>query len=78
VLVLAQWLKQCGIRTVAMEATVLYWIALLQILEEEGLEVALVNACYMKNVPGRKSDVAECQGATPSFSGAAARLLPSS
>jgi transposase len=60
-LLLAHWLKQCGIRTVAMEATGVYWIPLFQILEEEGLEVCLVNARHVKNVPGRKSDVADCQ-----------------
>jgi hypothetical protein len=60
-LALARWLKQCGIRTVAMEATGVYWIPLFQILEEEGLEVCLVNARHVKNVPGRKSDVADCQ-----------------
>ena len=60
-LALAHWLKQCGIRTVAMEATGVYWIPLFQILEERGLEVCLVNARHVKHVPGRKSDVADCQ-----------------
>jgi transposase len=60
-LLLARWLKQCGIRTVAMEATGVYWIPLFQILEEQGIEVCLVNARHVKNVPGRKSDVADCQ-----------------
>jgi transposase len=60
-LALAHWLKQCDIRTIAMEATGVYWIPLFQILEEEGLEVCLVNARHVKNVPGRKSDVADCQ-----------------
>jgi transposase len=60
-LALAHWLRQCGIGTVAMEATGVYWIPLFQILEEQGLEVCLVNARHVKNVPGRKSDVADCQ-----------------
>jgi transposase len=60
-LLLAHWLKQCGIHTVAMEATGVYWIPLFQILEERGFEVCLVNARHVKNVPGRKSDVADCQ-----------------
>jgi transposase len=60
-LALAYWLKECEIRTVAMEATGVYWIPLFQILEERGLEVCLVNARHAKNVPGRKSDVADCQ-----------------
>ena len=60
-LALAHWLKQCDVRTVAMEATGVYWIPLFQILEEEGLEVCLVNARHVKHVPGRKSDVADCQ-----------------
>lgn len=58
---LADWLKHCGIRTVAMESTGVYWIPLFQILEEHGFEVYLVNAHYLKNVPGRKSDVSDCQ-----------------
>jgi hypothetical protein len=60
-LAMARWLKQCDIRTVAMEATGVYWIPLFQILEERGMEVCLVNARHVKNVPGRKSDVADCQ-----------------
>jgi transposase len=55
------WLKQCGIRTVAMESTSVYWIPLYQILETEGFEVFLVNAQYVKHVPGRKIDVSDCQ-----------------
>jgi transposase len=60
-LLLARWLKQCGIHAVAMEATGVYWIPLFQILEEQGIGVCLVNARHVKNVPGRKSDVADCQ-----------------
>lgn len=58
---LADWLQQCGIRTIAMESTSVYWIPLHQILEERGFEVYLVNGQYVKNVPGRKSDVSDCQ-----------------
>ena len=57
----ADWLQRCGIRTVAMESTGVYWIPLMQLLESRGLEVYLVNARYAKNVPGRKTDVADCQ-----------------
>jgi transposase len=58
---LAEWLKQCGVKTVAMESTGVYWIPLFQILEERGFEVYLVNARHMKNVPGRRTDVSDCQ-----------------
>lgn len=58
---LADWLKSCAITTVAMEATGVYWIPLFQILEDRGFEVCLVNARHVKNVPGRKSDVQDCQ-----------------
>lgn len=58
---LAEWLKRCGIRTVAMQSTGVYWVALQEILEQEGFEVCLVNARGTKNLPGRKSDVQECQ-----------------
>lgn len=58
---LADWLIECKIDTVAMEATGVYWIALFQILEARGIEVCLVNARHVKNVPGRKSDVQDCQ-----------------
>jgi transposase len=58
---LAQWLLQCGIKTVALESTGVYWIPLFQILESYGLAVKLVNARHVKNVPGRKSDVQDCQ-----------------
>src|SRR5579884_1367763 len=54
---MAEWLKQCGIETVAMESTGVYWIAPFQILEAEGIEVLLVNARFVKNVQGRKSDM---------------------
>ncbi len=58
---LADWLKQCGVKTVAMESTGVYWIPLFQILEDRGLEVCLVNARHVKNVPGRRTDVCDCQ-----------------
>jgi len=58
---LADWLAVCGIETVAMESTGVYWIPIYEILEERGLEVVLVNARHVKNVPGRKSDVLDCQ-----------------
>jgi transposase len=58
---MANWLKQCGIRTVAMQSTGVYWIAVYDILEQAGLEVYLVNARDTKNLPGRKSDVQESQ-----------------
>jgi transposase len=58
---LAEWLKTCGIQTVAMESTGVYWIPVFEILEERGFEIKLVNARHVKNVPGRKSDVLDCQ-----------------
>ena len=58
---IVQWLVGCGVRSVAMEATGLYWIPLYQLLEDAGLKVCLVNARHVKNVPGRKSDVRDCQ-----------------
>jgi len=58
---MAAWLQQCRIRTVAMQSTGVYWVAVYDILEEAGLEVYLVNARDTKNLPGRKSDVQESQ-----------------
>jgi transposase len=58
---MAAWLKGCGIRTVAMQSTGVYWIAVQEVLEQAGIEVYLVNARGTKNLPGRKSDVQECQ-----------------
>ena len=58
---LANWLKECQVETVAMESTGVYWIPLFQILETQGFEVKLVNAHHVKTVPGRKSDVLDCQ-----------------
>jgi transposase len=58
---LVAWLVECGIRTVAMEATGVYWIPLYQLLSDAKVEIYLVNARHVKNVPGRKSDVRDCQ-----------------
>ena len=58
---LVQWLVDCAVRTVAMEATGVYWIPLYQLLEDAKIKVCLVNARHVKNVPGRKSDVRDCQ-----------------
>jgi transposase len=58
---LAEWLISCGVTTVAMESTGIYWIPVFEILEYHGLDVRLVNARHVKNVPGRKSDVLDCQ-----------------
>ena len=58
---LANWLAKCGIETIAMESTGVYWIPLFEILESRGFEVYLVNAHHIKNVSGRKSDVLDCQ-----------------
>src|SRR5437016_8335047 len=58
---LADWLQQCRVDTVAMESTGVYWIPLFQILEARGIEVCLVNAQHVRHVPGRKSDVLDCQ-----------------
>ena len=58
---MADWLVQCGIDTVAMQSTGVYWLPVYEILTERGLRVFLVNAMHTKNLPGRKSDVQECQ-----------------
>jgi len=58
---LADWLVTCGITTVAMESTGVYWIPLYDTLESRGIKVCLVNARHMKNVPGRRTDWHECQ-----------------
>lgn len=59
---IAAWLLQRGVKTVAMESTGVYWIPLFQILENHGLEVCLVNARHVKNVPGRrKTDRLDCR-----------------
>ena len=58
---LADWLVECGVDTVAMESTGVYWLPAFEVLEARGLKVYLVNARFIKNVPGRKSDVQDCQ-----------------
>jgi transposase len=58
---LADWLVQCGVTTVAMESTGVYWIPAYEILEQRGFEVVLVNARDAKHVPGRKTDVSDAQ-----------------
>src|SRR5690554_4850706 len=58
---LARWLLECGVDTVAMESTGVYWYHLYTVLLEYELEVYLVNAHHVKNVPGRKSDVADAR-----------------
>ena len=58
---LAHWLTECGVQTVAMESTGVYWIPLFEVLEERGFQVMLVDPRRIKNVPGRKTDVVDCQ-----------------
>lgn len=58
---LAEWLQSLGIKQVAMESTGMYWVGLYLMLEAHGMEVCLVNAQHVKHVPGRKSDVQDCQ-----------------
>jgi transposase len=58
---LVEWLQRCGVRTVAMESTGVYWIPLAQKLEAAGIEVVLANARHLRQVPGRKTDVKDCQ-----------------
>ncbi|MDE4147128.1 IS110 family transposase [Phaeobacter gallaeciensis] len=56
---LAAWFRSCGVTSVAMESTGVYWIPAFEILAAHGFEVILVNARYAKNVPGRKTDVSD-------------------
>ena len=58
---LAEWLAECGVETVVMESTGVYWIPLFGVLEERGFQVMLVDPRRIKNVPGRKTDVLDCQ-----------------
>jgi transposase len=58
---LADWLVRCGVTTVALESTGVYWIPLYELLEQRGIRPCLVNARHMKNVPGRRTDWHECQ-----------------
>ena len=58
---LANWLERCGVKTVVMESTGVYWIPIFEILEQRGFEVMVVNARDAKHVPGRKTDVSDAQ-----------------
>src|ERR1700738_810471 len=58
---LADWLLSCGVDTVALESTGVYWIPVYEVLEQRGLTVWLVDARQLKYVPGRKSDIQDCQ-----------------
>jgi len=58
---MVNWLLEQGVESVAMESTSVYWIPAYELLEEHGLEVLLVNARQISNVPGRKTDVLDCQ-----------------
>ncbi|WP_321574932.1 IS110 family RNA-guided transposase [Paraburkholderia franconis] len=58
---MADWLLACGVDTVALESTGIYWIPVYEVLEQRGLTVWLVDARQMKYVPGSKSDVQDCQ-----------------
>ena len=58
---MASWLIQCQITTVAMESTGVYWLPPYEMLEETGIRVCLVNSKHVKNVPGRKTDISDCQ-----------------
>jgi len=58
---MADWLQTCGIDTVVMESTGVYWVALYQILDARGIDVKVVNARHVKCLPGRKSDLLDCQ-----------------
>jgi len=58
---MAEWLRQQGVASIAMESTYIYWIPVYEVLEDAGFEVLLVNARTLKNVPGRKTDMHDCQ-----------------
>src|SRR6266850_8117849 len=58
---MARWLIDKGVQSVAMQSTGVYWMPVYEVLEQSGLEVYLVNARHTKNLPGRKSDIQECQ-----------------
>ena len=58
---LAEWLAECGVETVVMESTGVYWILLFGVLEERSFRVMLVDPRRIKNVSGRKTDVLDCQ-----------------
>ena len=58
---LRDWLRECAVKSVAMEATGVYWLPLYGVLEEAGLEAVMVNGKYTRNLPGRKTDMKDCQ-----------------
>ena len=58
---LRDWLKENGVRTVAMEATGIYWLCPYEVLEQAGFDVVVVNGKYVKNLPGPKTDMKDCQ-----------------
>jgi len=58
---MADWLQSRGVRSAVMQSTGVYWMPVMEILQQRGMEVYLVNARHTKNLPGRKSDIAECQ-----------------
>ena len=58
---LVRWLKECGVTTVAMESTGVYWIPVYEMLEQNGFEVMLVHASHIKNLAAQKTDVLDCQ-----------------
>jgi transposase len=58
---MAHWLRRCGIKMIVMQATGVYWVGLFQILQDYGFQVQVVNAQHTKTLPGRKTDVQECQ-----------------
>ena len=59
---LRDWLKAQGVRSVAMEATGIYWLCPYEVLEKAGLQVVVVNGKYVKNLPGRKTDMKDLAG----------------
>jgi len=58
---LTDWLKECGMETVALESTGVLWIPIFQLLAAEGFQVCLVNARHYQNVPGKRTDIGDCQ-----------------
>ena len=58
---IVEWLQSCKVKSCAMESTGVYWIPIFDIIEESGIEVILANAHHVKTVPGRKTDVKDCQ-----------------
>ena len=73
---LVEWLLPNRLDTVAMESTGVYWIPLFELLEANHIQVYLVNARHIKNVPGRKTDVLDCQSPKGRRSALAAKVAP--